>query len=131
MRKQFKHIALIDDDQVFNFITTKIITKSTDFQVTTYTNAQPAIQQFDTWSISEPDKLPDIIFLDINMPVMDGWEFLEALQKTASTTEKIYKVFIFFSSISSYDIEKSKQHRMVHDFVSKPLTTDKLNTMAG
>jgi CheY-like chemotaxis protein len=130
MEKTNKRIALIDDDPIINLIHTKIITKSTDFQVTVYTNAQQAVEQFDVWFNSAPDQLPDVIFLDINMPVMDGWEFLEAFQKMSDAAHRHCKVFMLTSSIDSHDMEKSKRYQSVYDFISKPLTAEKLNAIA-
>ena len=131
MKKQYKRIALIDDDPIINLINTKIITKSTDHQVVTYTNAQLAVEQFGVWLNSEPDLLPDVIFLDINMPVMDGWEFLEAFQNIPAASRDHCKVFMLTSSINNQDIEKSKSYKTVLDFISKPLTAEKLRVMVS
>lgn len=131
MMEKLKRIALIDDDPIINLIHTKIISRSTDFPVMVYTNAQKAVEQFCSWLGSEPELLPDVIFLDINMPVMDGWEFLDAFQKMPAVIFEKCKVFMLTSSIDSDDIEKSKQYRMVYDFISKPLTPEKLNAITN
>lgn len=131
MKKQYKRIALIDDDPVINLIHTKIIKKSTDHQVIVYTNAQRAVEQFCTWLNSAPDLLPDVILLDINMPVMDGWEFLEAFQDIPAAARDRCKVFMLTSSINNEDIEKSKSYNTVLDFISKPLTAEKLKVMVS
>ena len=127
--EKHKRIALIDDDPIINLIHTKIITKGTDFQVMVYTNAQKAVEQFSSWLESQPDQLPDVIFLDINMPIMDGWEFLDAFQKMPAVILERCKVFMLTSSINSEDIEKSRHYKSVYDFISKPLTPEKLSTM--
>lgn len=130
MERTNKRIALIDDDPIINLIHTKIITKSTDCQVVAYTNAQHAVEQFGMWLDTEPDQLPDVIFLDINMPVMDGWEFLEVFQKMSDAAHRHCRVFMLTSSIDSHDMEKSKRYQSVYDFISKPLTAEKLIAIA-
>ncbi len=129
MKKQLKRIALIDDDPIINLIHTKIISKRTDLHVIAYTNAKKAVEQFGSWLNSDPHLLPDVIFLDINMPLMDGWEFLEAFQNIQVITPKMCKVYMLTSSIDNEDIEKSKSYSSVYDFISKPLTAEKLGMM--
>lgn len=129
--ERHKRIALIDDDPIINLIHAKIITRSTDFEVMIYTNAQRAVEQFAVWLNSEPGQLPDVIFLDINMPEMDGWEFLDAFHKMPEAVLEKCKVFMLTSSISSDDIEKSRHYRTVSDFISKPLTPEKLSAMTN
>jgi len=131
VKKQNKRIALIDDDSTLNLIHTKIITKYTDHHVVAYTNAHKAIEQFGIWLNAEPSLLPDIIFLDINMPAMDGWEFLEEFQRRASAASHPCKVIMLTSSINSDDIEKAKLDFGVYDFISKPLTLDKLKALTS
>lgn len=131
MKKQYKRIALIDDDPIINLIHTKVISKSTDHQVIVYTNAQTAVEQFCAWLNSSPDLLPDIILLDINMPMMDGWEFLDAFQNIPVDARANCKVFMLTSSINNEDIEKSKTYKTVLDFISKPLTPEKLRVMVS
>lgn len=128
MRKQNKRIALIDDDPIFNLIHAKLITSSSGFQVIEYTNAKHALKQFNSWSVTMPQLLPDIIFLDINMPDLDGWEFLEAFHKSTAALKKC-KVFLLTSAENNFGLEKSKHHQSVYDFINKPLTPEMLNAL--
>ena len=71
------------------------------------------------------EHLPDMILLDINMPVMDGWDFLENFSEMAMS--KDIPVVMLTSSINPDDIEKAKSHQLVKGFLSKPLNKDKLD----
>lgn len=126
---QSKHVLLIDDDAVTNMINTKVIKMNFSFDVHDHTNAQLALKQLKQWCESSPEKLPFIIFLDINMPIMDGWEFLEEFQKLPSVAIEKSKIVVLTSSIDMEDIEKAKKYHVVSDFVSKPLTSEKLRAL--
>jgi CheY-like chemotaxis protein len=124
-----KVIMLIDDDAITNMINTKVIKMNYNFQVHDYVNAQFALDQLAQWCNSFPEKMPSVIFLDINMPIMDGWEFLEAFEKLPNLAHDRLKIFVLTSSIDVEDIEKAKTFRIVSDFVSKPLTAQKLKEL--
>ena len=94
--------------------------------VASYVNADDALKFLNN---ATQDNLPDIIFLDINMPGMDGWEFLDDLQNISQTAQKQIKVIILSSSHFDIDIEKSKHFKSVAEYVSKPLTTEILESL--
>ncbi len=124
-----RRIMLIDDDQVTNMINKKLITRDFNVVVSAYTDAQEALGDIEGIINSSTGEMPDIILLDINMPVMDGWEFLTEFQKLPICATSKCKVFMLTSSIDLEDIEKSKTFTSVSDFISKPLTVDKLHSL--
>ena len=65
---------------------------------------------------------PTLIFLDLNMPVMNGWEFLDVFEKDYQHLCRLVKIVILTSSIDTADIIKSRQYKIVSDYISKPLT---------
>jgi CheY-like chemotaxis protein len=118
-----ERVFLVDDDRTSNLINTEILRIfDKNIQVTAYGNAQQALDELGQLSGEATDKIQSIIFLDINMPVIDGWEFLEEFKKFSEAVQKKYKVYILTSSIDPDDIEKSKSFKMVQGFISKPLT---------
>jgi CheY-like chemotaxis protein len=124
---QNKKIVLIDDDQLNNLINTRIITKFSDYTVTSFTSGREGLKFL---ASSDPADFPEIIFLDINMPVMDGWEFLEEYQKLPEALVQNCLIIMLTSSIDINDIEKSKLFKNVREFMSKPLTVESLRLVA-
>jgi CheY-like chemotaxis protein len=124
-----KTIFLIDDDSVTNFINTKIIQGYFPFTVVGFTNAREALQELNRYKTPEDDSIPDLILLDINMPIMDGWEFLDEFEKLPDYLLRKCNVTMLTSSVDEDDIEKSRRYKCVAGFVSKPLTVEALKGM--
>ncbi|MGN7205150.1 response regulator [Pedobacter sp. SAFR-022] len=120
-----KNVWLIDDDEVFVFLTKKLIARSElEVTVETYINGQDAIEQLQSLAEDE-NALPDIILLDLNMPVMDGWEFLKAYEDINFSNPNKIHLYIVTSSISPYEVERAKQIPAVQEFIVKPMVKDK------
>lgn len=120
------HALLIDDDPTVNFIG-QIMMKHHDFSSDsrTFTNAEEALQLIRTLK----PEAPYCIFLDLNMPIMDGWEFLEAFSKLPEDTKAAFHIFILTSSVSPTDREKAATYKEVSEFISKPLHEAKLHEL--
>jgi CheY-like chemotaxis protein len=119
-----KHIVfLIDDDNIYQFTARKIL-ESTGLakHIQSFYNGSEAIKYFKESTNLEAENFPDVIFLDINMPVMNGWEFLEEYHNLYGNFPKPVVVYVVSSSIDSYDIKKSKQYKAVTDYIVKPVT---------
>lgn len=121
MMKKYNRILLIDDDPIQNLINTKLLSK---LEVTDHIQvAKNGVEAFDRYLESTLD-LPDIIFLDINMPIMNGWQFLDSL--SLKKLGILPRIFMLTSSISPEDIKKSINHQMVENYITKPLSINKL-----
>lgn len=120
--KQLYSTFIIDDDPIFVLLFKKIIEKSERFnRVQNFPDGQYAIEELVRLN-SEGNTMPDIIFLDLNMPNIDGWEFLDAVIHYPFI-EKL-NIYIVSSSIDNHEIEKAKQYKCVKNFISKPIALD-------
>lgn len=121
-----KTLTIVDDDDIFVFLTTKIIeqTNLVDL-IKGFGNGLDAIN-FLKENKNNVDALPDIILLDLNMPIMNGWQFLEEYNKLNPTIGKKITIYICSSSISPDDITRAKTISEVSDYIIKPITEDKL-----
>jgi response regulator RpfG family c-di-GMP phosphodiesterase len=120
-------VLLVDDDEINNFISIKLIKKALlNTEIMACLNGKFAIDQLLEIQRKDPSKLPDYILLDINMPIMNGWEFLDEYKRLNIDPEGKSKVFIISSSVFSNDINKARSYPLVKDFISKPLNVDKI-----
>jgi CheY-like chemotaxis protein len=124
-----ERILCVDDDPITLMLCKKVIQKSDlAHEIDTAVNGEDALRYFDAITIDSTSgkiNYPHLIFLDLNMPVMNGWEFLDVFSKE-NYSEKFsnIKVIVLSSTIDPDDIDKSKEYPMVIDFLSKPITTE-------
>lgn len=120
-----KQLYMIDDDEVFVFLTKKMIEKThQNVSLSVFTNGQDAIEHLEKIA-TDVTQLPDIIFLDLNMPVMDGWEFLKAYENISFSNPDKINLYIVTSSISPHEIELAKNFPVVKEFIIKPMVKEK------
>lgn len=120
-----KNILLIDDDQVFNFLSTKVLQRLgiTD-GIHAVTNARDALKLI-SGRVSDVSTFPDIIFLDINMPVMDGFGFIEAFRQISIPNRENIVIAIVTSSQDSNDLRRAKELGVTH-YLTKPISESSL-----
>lgn len=129
MTNEVLNILIIDDDEINNFIAAKLIDKIHPVaNISICLNGKEGID-FLASRIHKEEELPDIVFLDINMPVMNGWEFLEEFEKIKNSIKKRIMINMLSSSVYNDDITKSQTFTTVNKFISKPLTTDKIKDL--
>ncbi len=120
-------VLLVDDDEINNFISIKLIKKALlNTEIMACLNGKFAIDQLHEIQKKDPAKLPDYILLDINMPIMNGWEFLDEYKRLNIDPRGKTKIYIISSSVFSNDINKARSYPLVKDFISKPLNVDKI-----
>jgi CheY-like chemotaxis protein len=120
-----KNLWLVDDDEIFVFLTKKTI-KKTSFEgnVTVFTNGKEALDGLAGMN-GESELLPGVIFLDLSMPVMDGWEFLEEFVSMKPKFKFPITIYIVSSSVSPNEIMRAKAMEEVLDFIIKPVSREK------
>lgn len=120
-----KKVYLIDDDDIFVFLTKKTILKVSDnVDVEVFSDGYQAITHLKEIA-GNIEALPDVIFLDLNMPVMDGWEFLAEYEELYTSLARKTQLYIVSSSISPHEMERSNNIAAVSDFIIKPLVKEK------
>ncbi len=124
------HVCLIDDDKIYQF-TAKMILEATGLtsSIKTFFNGKEAIEYLTHPDNQRPEILPDVIFLDINMPIMNGWDFLNAFELIQSSLPKKIVVYVVSSSVDESDIQKSKGYQTVTDYVIKPINREKYRNL--
>lgn len=131
MMKKLDSVCVIDDDVVYQFLAKEEIE---------YTNLVEKIMFFgdgekaisfisETLDNEEIEKLPDIIFLDINMSVMDGWEFLEAYTALKPRIGKNIIIYMVSSSTDMRDVDRARSISEVSDYIIKPVSSNHLATI--
>lgn len=130
--KIIKHALLVDDDAVINMINTRIIQLSKlAVNIKSVTGGREALVELTKLAGADQNEFPEIIFLDINMPDMDGWEFLNEFIKFPAHILEKCKVVMLTSSIDLFDIKKARTYSIVSDYIIKPLNVKLLNMLGS
>jgi CheY-like chemotaxis protein len=128
-------ILCVDDDPITLMLCKKVIAKTSfSKSIMTAQNGEDALLLFDSLTLSnvnEIDNVPELIFLDLNMPVMGGWEFLDSFSSDKYLAYHSVKVVVLSSTIDPEDLQKAKKYPMVIDFLSKPITLSMLNYLTN
>ena len=127
-------ILCVDDDPITLMICKKVVEK-VEFanEIITAKNGEEAIKYFDSLfeerKVNDSIEYPKLVLLDLNMPVMDGWEFLETyMSKDYQNVFNSTRFIVLSSSIDPYDINRSKTYPVI-GFLSKPITKEMLDNL--
>ncbi|WP_219009726.1 response regulator [Aquimarina litoralis] len=127
MGKSITCVLLIDDDKAINFFNERVVTRHNSFDnVNTVQSGEAALQYLANVENKQAIK-PDLIFLDINMPAMNGWEFLVEFAKLKKSITDGIKVILLSTSSNPDDVNQSIKNHSVDDFINKPLSLDLLD----
>lgn len=119
-----KSVAVIDDDPIYaNAFKNLLVTWQIKNSFLFFSNGKEAL---DFMLLKEAAALPDILLLDLNMPKMNGWQFLENYLKIEPQIKKKISIYLVSSSIWDDDRRRAKQDFRVQDFISKPIFKDQL-----
>ncbi len=117
-------IVLVDDDPIIQYVHLRILKKYSSQSITQFDNGSDALEYFKG---NGKASLPYLVLLDINMPIMDGWDFLDEVYEQGLESKMV--VIILTSSVDILDMEKAKKYDNIICFEQKPLTVDKVGAI--
>ena len=126
-KKPLSNIIFVDDDPTSNYIHNLVI-KKLEIKVNTYffLNVDDAFNFLLNRELQENVIANDIIFIDINMPVKDGWDFIQELEENVAKNEQKKIIIMMSSVINKNDADRIKEHTMIDDFMLKPFSEEML-----
>lgn len=124
-----KHVLLIDDNEIDNYINKLIVTKSKKADLITVMDSGIGAIEFLNNLIKTEKPFPEVIFLDIHMPEMNGFQFLEQYENFSEDVKEKTIINMLTSSNNPDDIKRASECRYVKNFFSKPLGEDMLATI--
>lgn len=131
MAKKINLVMLVDDNDTDNFISQKIIELNGFADRVIAKNSGKSALEYLEANENDPSALPEVIFLDINMPIVDGFVFLFEFERFNDELKKKCKIAILSSSDNKRDIERIVDNDYVVKYITKPLTQDALVEISG
>ncbi len=116
-----KTIFIIDDDNMYQMLLTRTIRKINDrLNIVSLTNGEEALDHFKKL-FAQNGQLPDLVLVDINMPVLDGWQFLDDLEAIRPGFKNEIPFYLISTSLDENDKNKAQENEYIRDFIIKPL----------
>ncbi|WP_256006023.1 MULTISPECIES: response regulator [Pedobacter] len=125
----YKKVLIVDDAQIDRYLAQKVM-KKYDFasDVISVESAMDALSYIDAYK-NDPGALPELIFLDINMPEMNGFDFLDAYKEFPDSIKRKCIIVMLSSSLHPEDKQRALDSPYVYRFLSKPINPDKLQEL--
>jgi CheY-like chemotaxis protein len=112
-------VAIVDDDSIFQFTTKiKIEKGKLATEVLFFNDGEEIINYI---SNTPPNQLPELILLDINMPIIDGWDFINFYKEVPKAKRDKIKIFMISSSINPDDVRRAEESPFISDYITKPI----------
>jgi CheY-like chemotaxis protein len=127
---KFDNVFVVDDDKIFHFIIKKLLlNNSIDVSPSFFENGLEAIEGIKS-KLEHGENPPDLILLDINMPILDGWQFLEEFRMLKNRLQKEITIYIISSSDNIIDRNRAKDFKEeITDYYLKPITIEGLKSI--
>lgn len=122
-------IALVDDDSIFQLTASRLLRAANqNTRILQFSNGDEALRYLQS-NFDKSESLPDIIFLDVNMPYVDGWMFLDDYADLKKQLHKNILIYMVSSSIDPSDINRAKSNQVVKDYLIKPISREQFNAL--
>jgi CheY-like chemotaxis protein len=127
---KFNDVFVVDDDKIFHFIIKKLlVSNNINVEPEFFENGLQAIEGIKS-KLDNEEAPPDLILLDINMPILDGWQFLEEFKMLKSRIQKEISIYIISSSDNTFDRNRANDFKdEIKDYYLKPITVDGLKSI--
>ena len=127
-----KRFIIVDDDRSNNLICKCSLKRfSAETETVTFLKPEVALQYIQDSYLEDQLEVPTVVFLDINMPVLTGWDFLEIFRKLPKSIKQQFSIFMLTSSIDERDQNRAESDSLVKGFLKKPLSTQTVIEIVG
>ena len=121
-------LAIVDDDKIFQFTLTRVINYNKQVErIINFSDGEKAIQYLTDNKVTN-ENIPDIIFLDSNMPILDGWQFIEEYKRIKTEIKKKIVIVMWSSSINPIDTERASKISEISNYLIKPIKLEEVKT---